>query len=417
MARPTKKGLDYFPLDVGFFGDHKTRILKARYRSDGIAVYIKLLCDIYKEGYFLPVEDWEDYIFVIANDIGITPDKVEQVIAFLQARAMVRIFRKGKDELTGLDLDAVITSHGIQKRYAAAMKSRRRKSVSEIKRGFWLLTEEEESDLNAFYNRGINDSYYGNNPNYYGNNPNKSEKNPTKESKEKEVTDGQRERTGAHTREDKPQPSQRTHPTPLARRDFFARYSDIADDPSIDDTAINYLKLSVAFDHSKKLLQNRHSLAWIVKHYGEIIEGKYDDYPEATPPTKPTPPVSEAVQAANDRADRERWYATRRIRAENEAERAKARAEKNPDYKEACKKIARTEIAIAKAEINAPDTVPKLQAEKDFYEFERAQALFMAGVTEEELRPKWYCPNCSDTGFLPNGKACDCYERERVKKV
>ena len=69
MARPTKRGLDYFPFDVGFFGDKGIRILKARYGSDGIAVYIKLLCDIYKEGYFLPVECWEDYVFVIAEII------------------------------------------------------------------------------------------------------------------------------------------------------------------------------------------------------------------------------------------------------------------------------------------------------------------------------------------------------------
>ena len=51
MARPTKQGLDYFPFDVGFFGDQKIRILKARYGADGIAVYVKLLCDVYKEGY------------------------------------------------------------------------------------------------------------------------------------------------------------------------------------------------------------------------------------------------------------------------------------------------------------------------------------------------------------------------------
>lgn len=417
MARPTKRGLDYFPFDVGFFGDNNIRILKARYRSDGIAVYIKLLCDIYKEGYFLPVECWEDYVFVMADEVGATLDKVEQVIKFLQARAMIRIYRKGKDELTGLDVDAVITSHGIQKRYAAAMKSRRKKSVSEIKRGFWLLTEEEESDLNAFYNCGINGGLSENNPDISEKNENKSEKNPTKESKIKEVTDGQHAHASAHTREATPQPSKPTHPQPLARREFFAQFPYIADNPTVDDTAIDYLKLTVAFGQSKKLLQNRRSLAWIVKHYGEIMAGKYDDYPEATPAQKTAPPVPQTVQAANDRADRERWYSVRRIRAENEAERAKARAEKNPDYKEACKKLARAEIACAKAEVNAPEALPELQAERDFYKFERAQALFMAGVTEEELRPKWYCSKCSDTGFLPNGKACDCYERERTKKA
>ena len=185
MARPTKKGVDYFPFDVGFFGDKNVRILKARYRADGIAVYVKILCDVYKEGYYLPVVDWEDYVFVIADELGISTDKVEQIITFLQSHAMVRVFKK-KDELTGIDVDAVITSHGIQKRYAAAMKSRRKKSVDEIKRGFWLLTEDEENEINAFYKNGINDSFSKNNPeetdNFSKNNADKFEKNPAKES-------------------------------------------------------------------------------------------------------------------------------------------------------------------------------------------------------------------------------------------
>lgn len=141
MARPTKQGLDYFPFDVGFFGDSKIRILKARYGSDGIAVYVKLLCDVYKEGYFLPVDDWADYVFVMADEVGASVDKVEQIITFLRNRAMIRIYKDS--ELTGHEWDAVITSHGIQKRYAAAMKSRK-KGIEEIKRGFWLLTQEEE---------------------------------------------------------------------------------------------------------------------------------------------------------------------------------------------------------------------------------------------------------------------------------
>ena len=183
MARPTKQGLDYFPFDVGFFGDKNIRILKARYRSDGIAVYVKLLCDVYKEGYYLPVECWDDYVFVIADEIGATTDKVEQVIKFLQSHAMIRIYRRGKDELTGLDVDAVITSHGIQKRYAAAMKSRRKKGVDEIRRGFWLLSENEEKEINAFYKSGINGGFSEINHDISENNPTLSENNPTKESK------------------------------------------------------------------------------------------------------------------------------------------------------------------------------------------------------------------------------------------
>ena len=45
MARPIKKGLEYFPFDVGFFSDKKVKILKSRYGADGIVIYQYLLCD------------------------------------------------------------------------------------------------------------------------------------------------------------------------------------------------------------------------------------------------------------------------------------------------------------------------------------------------------------------------------------
>ena len=50
MARPTKKGVDQLLLDVGIFGDNKIRILLSRYQADGLAVYLYILCDVYKEG-------------------------------------------------------------------------------------------------------------------------------------------------------------------------------------------------------------------------------------------------------------------------------------------------------------------------------------------------------------------------------
>ena len=60
----------------------------------------------------------------MSDEIGATVDKVEQIITFLRNRAMIRIYRES--ELTGYEWDAVITSHGIQKRYAEALKSRKK---------------------------------------------------------------------------------------------------------------------------------------------------------------------------------------------------------------------------------------------------------------------------------------------------
>lgn len=387
MARPTKQGLDYFPFDVGFFGDKNIRILKARYRSDGIAVYVKLLCDVYKEGYYLPVECWDDYVFVIADEIGATTDKVEQVITFLQSHAMIRVYRRGKDVLTGLDVDAVITSHGIQKRYAAAMKSRRKKGVDEIRRGFWLLSEDEEKEINAFYKCGINGGLSEINPDKSENNPTLSEINPIKESKKEIIcTD-----------------------VPRAKADFFDRFPNVQDNPGVDDSRIDYARLSDCFNRSKKFLQTRRVFSWVVEHYDEIIAGKYDDLPEAEPTAKPAPVLPLTVQAANARADREQFYARRKNKAEANADKIFERAMKSPEFYQATHELRKLDIEIAKAELHKPQDVPELAKRQKILQGVRAKALAGLGLTERDLLPKWYCPKCSDTGYLPNGAACDCY--------
>ena len=402
MARPTKQGLDYFPLDVGFFGDKNIRILKARYRSDGIAVYVKLLCDVYKEGYYLPVECWDDYVFVIADEIGATSDKVEQIITFLHNRAMIRIYRK--DELTGYDVDAVITSHGIQKRYAAAMKSRRKKGVDEIKRGFWLLSEDEEKEINAFYKCGINGSFSEINPDKSENDHILSEINPTKESKIKE---------NKNICTDVPRATANFSPfkrdNTLEKNEFFARFPSMKNDPCVDDSIIDYNRLITCFIRSKKFLQTRRALSWVVKHYEEILDGKYDDLPEAEPSAKPAPTLPPAVQAANERAARESFYARRKNKAQAQADKVFERAMHSPAFMQAEKELRQLDIEGAKTELYNPEKIPEIREKQAHFKQQRIKALADLGLTERDLLPKWYCPKCSDTGFLPNGAACDCY--------
>ena len=410
MARPTKKGVDYFPFDVGFFGDKNVRILKARYRADGIAVYVKILCDVYKEGYYLPVVDWDDYVFVIADEFGISTNAVEQIIKFLQSHAMVRVFNK-KDELTGLDVDAVITSHGIQKRYAAAMKSRRKKSVDDIKRGFWLLTEDEEREINAFYKNGINDSFSEKNPDKSEKNPDESEKNDTKEKKKStkspiikrtfSSTDGEQEK---------------------AKREFFNLYPQLLEtSQGVDDTDIDYKKLLDAFARSKKCLQIRIFFSWVAANYLKIIEGKYDDFPEAKPRTNKSPStqptVSPAVQEADAKAERERFYSLRKNAAKDRAEANLNKALKlSSAFAQVYKDYRNLDIALAKAFISNPEELPTLQAKQETLLRARADALKQINMTEKDLEPQWHCSKCSDTGHLPNGRACDCYQKSKEKE-
>ena len=387
MARPTKQGLDYFPFDVGFFGDNGIRILKARYRSDGIAVYVKLLCDIYKEGYFLPVKHFDDYIFVIANELGISENAVEQIITFLHNRAMVRLYRK--DELTDYEWDAVITSHGIQKRYATAMKSRRKKGVDDIKRGFWLLTQEEENEINAYYKSGINEGLSENNPHKSENNPDLSEKNPTKESKKKLLcTD-----------------------VPRDKADFFQRFPLLKESAAgVDDSGIDYAKLTACFLKSKKHLQKWRTFKWIVDHYSEILSGKFDDYAEAQA-EKPAPALPADVQAANARAAREKFYADRRNAVEAKAQKTLQFAKvQSVEFEAATRELAKLPCQMAKAELCSPEDLKELQEKESALHKARAYALAKIGLTEADLLPKWYCGKCSDTGYLPDGTLCDCFK-------
>lgn len=176
MARPRKEGVAYFSLDVDFFSDKKIKILKARYGADGITIYIYLLCEIYKNGYYLEVDD--DFQFVISDDLNMNCDKVKQVLTFLLERSLFerKLFQS----------DAVLTSAGIQRRFQLMVKSRAVKNPIQIK-DYWLLSEEETEpfiQVNSFLDNSQNND--DNSKNNSCNNSFNSEKNDIKKSKVKE---------------------------------------------------------------------------------------------------------------------------------------------------------------------------------------------------------------------------------------
>ena len=173
MARPQKSGLDYFPLDVGFFSDdRRIKILKARYGADGIVLYLYFLCEIYKNGYFLQVD--ADFEYVVSDDLGMDSNKVKQVLNFLLERSLFdnKLFQS----------DKVLTSAGIQKRFQLAVKERAKKKPVEVK-DYWLL-EETETEPFIKVNPNINKSQ--NNTDNSGINQDKSQEESLKESKVKE---------------------------------------------------------------------------------------------------------------------------------------------------------------------------------------------------------------------------------------
>lgn len=171
MARPIKKGLDYFPLDVNFFSNKKIKVLKSRFGADGVVIYLYILCEAYKEnGYYAKNDD--DFVDVVADDLNMSGEKVGQVINFLCGRSLLdsKLFVS----------DKVLTSHGIQTRFQSAIKSRAAKVATEVKEKYWVLSKNETL---PYVKVTQNPNYSENNPSYSEKNPHYSEKNSIKESK------------------------------------------------------------------------------------------------------------------------------------------------------------------------------------------------------------------------------------------
>ena len=79
MARPTKQGLDYFPLDVGFLQNVKVRRIMRACGIQSIPVLISLLANTYRdEGYFLRWDN--DMPFLIADELGVSEGAVTAVV-------------------------------------------------------------------------------------------------------------------------------------------------------------------------------------------------------------------------------------------------------------------------------------------------------------------------------------------------
>lgn len=116
MARPTKDGLDYFPLDVDMFEDEKIEAIAGEFGIKGELAVIKLLCAVYKKGYFIV---WNDLTkaTLLKRLPGVSKELLDQIVARLVAWEFFNedLFNSAK----------VLTSGNIQAVYFEATKRRK----------------------------------------------------------------------------------------------------------------------------------------------------------------------------------------------------------------------------------------------------------------------------------------------------
>lgn len=140
MARPAKKGLDYYPSDTNRRNDFKIMDLLNQYGPLGYTIYDFCLQYVYENGYFLDVP-LQQVCLTLCRDIGAkwikNKNLVGQVIDYC---ADIGLFDKD------LLRQNVMTSVGIQRRYDS-VTVRNKVDKSE----FWLLGKEncEEALINA----------------------------------------------------------------------------------------------------------------------------------------------------------------------------------------------------------------------------------------------------------------------------
>ena len=186
MSRPTKIGLDYYPMDVGFLRDKKMRLLRSEFGASSVLFVLYVLGKVYEgDGYFLA---WDkDELMLAAEELRKPPTYVNEVLQGCLARSLFdgRVFQ----------MFSVLTSAGIQRRYLRGCE--KRESIT-ITSEYWLLNIDAKKDVPASIraklafvsrvggNNGLNSP--GNPENSTGNPQSKVEERKEKESRVKDGT-------------------------------------------------------------------------------------------------------------------------------------------------------------------------------------------------------------------------------------
>ena len=138
MARISKPGLDYFPLDVNFFQDRKVRRISNRHHAAGIAALTSLLCLIYKEkGFYVA---WnQDTLCDISQEVCCEEEEMQAIIDDCLSVGLLDTYIYKEY--------GILTSQAIQEQYHKIITDSRRKYKLPLEQ-FWLIKEGEEGTEN-----------------------------------------------------------------------------------------------------------------------------------------------------------------------------------------------------------------------------------------------------------------------------
>ena len=151
-----------------------------------------------------------------------------------------------------------------------------------------------------------------------------------------------------------------------------------------------------------EVLQNREAAK------NEAIEKK-SGVPEADRRAKAE--RKKAIQDADYRSDREHYYSVLGQKAEDTAYWYTSVARQHEEFKKIEAELSKLQIKLAKEK--SDDEKAKLEEKELNLKVTRSIFLSKIGLSDEQLTPQYSCRKCNDTGYLPNGRICDCYPSDR----
>ena len=132
-------------------------------------------------------------------------------------------------------------------------------------------------------------------------------------------------------------------------------------------------------------------MAWVLTNYDEIINGKFEDEDY----------ISRQFE------ERNRWYEDRRLKAESAASKALSEAEKDDSFRKLDAEVRKLTVKVGLTAAVDEAAAAELEKELNAAIQKRDARLSELGL---DIQVHYYCDRCKDTGYLPNGKPCDCYK-------
>lgn len=178
-----------------------------------------------------------------------------------------------------------------------------------------------------------------------------------------------------------------------AKSIFMSAYPLLSAAKKFDDSKVDYKLLKKMFDRSTRLKET-YSMKWVIENYDAIISGTFTDKDY------------EQVQSVA----RERWYSSRRHKAEDKAERVQKRAFRIDGFKENENRLNDLSIRLAFSEVHSSGDFDALKKEYETCAEKRRFMLATIGLKENDLKVCYHCAKCNDTGFdIQTGRMCDCF--------